>query len=448
MTALKNKAFYRTLMILVAPLALQNLLNAAVSSADVLMLSYVSQTALAAGSLAGQIIFILNLFFTGVSSGMIMLSAQYWGKGDIKAIEHILSIGLKISLAVSALFAAAAFFMPKVLMRIFTNDAQLIENGAVYLKIVSLSYMMMGISQVYLAAIKSMEKVKTSTLISSSALVLNIGLNAVFIFGVFGLPKMGIAGIALATTIARTIELLLCILHAYKAKILRFHPAMLFERHPALFSDFIKYSAPALGNEFLWGIAFSMYSVIMGHLGEDVVAANSVVTVARNLCAVVCFGVAGGGAILLGKEIGTGNMEKAKKYASLLNRSALAAGVIAGVILIAIQPVIFSVTTLTPTAQHYLKMMIYMNSVYILGQTFNTCMICGTFRAGGDSRFGFICDVVVMWGIAVPVGFLCAFVFKLPVMAVYGVLCLDEFIKIPAVYKHYKSYKWLNDITR
>lgn len=443
-----NASFSRNLLRLAVPIVLQNLVTTAVSSADVIMLGFVSQDALAAGSLASQIMFILNLVYSGISSGVIMLAAQYWGKQDTLTIERIMGIGMRISILISTVFFILAFFFPALLMRIFTNDMQLVSTGIPYLKIVSFSYLFMSISQVYLCTMRTIERVIFATAANASALLLNILLNAVFIFGLLGAPKMGIAGVALATTIARGIEFVICMLDALKFKTIRFRPSTIFERHKLLFADFMKYSLPAFGNEVSWGLAFSMYSVIMGHLGSDIVAANAVVVVARNLGTVSCFGIANAGAILLGKSIGAGLMETVKADASKFCKITFISGMIGGIFIFLLRPLFMNMADLTATTQGYLNIMLFINMYYVLGQAMNTAVICGVFRSGGDSKWGFICDTIDMWGYAVPMGFFTAFVLKLPPMWVYFIICTDEFVKIPFVYKHYKSYTWLKNITR
>lgn len=440
--------FYRDMFRLALPIVLQNLISTAVSSADVVMLGLINQDALSAGSLASQIAFVLNLFFTGLTSGITMLAAQYWGKRDTRTIEQIMGIGLRISIIISTFFFLLAFFAPGFLMHIFTSDEVLIATGIKYLRAVSFSYLFMGISQMYLCTMRTIERVVFATATNGSALCLNIILNAVFIFGWFGFPKMGITGVALATSIARGIELLICLIDTCFFRTIRLRPRLLWERNAVLFRDFIHYSLPAFGNEVCWGLAFSTYSVIMGHLGSDMVAANAVVVVARNLGTVACFGIAGAGAILLGKSIGQGKADLVKEDASRFCRITFISGLAGGIVIFLMRPLFFQLADLTPTAQHYLSIMLLINMYYVLGQAMNTTIICGIFRSGGDSCWGFICDVVDMWCFSVPLGFISAFILKLPPMWVYFLLCLDEFVKMPWVYRHYKSYKWLKNITR
>ena len=392
-----SSSFNKDILRLAVPIVLQNIVTTAVNSADVIMLGFVGQDALSAGSLANQVMFILNLVYTGISSGVIMLAAQYWGKKDTKTIEHIMGIGMQLSMFISSMFFIMAFFFPHILMRIFTNDVNLITAGIPYLRMVSFSYLFMSFSQVYLCAMRSIERVNFSTVTNAVALILNIILNAVFIFGLFGAPKLGIIGVALATVIARGVEFTICVIDNFIPKAIHFHIKNVLEVNKILFFDFMKYSLPAFGNEIVWGVAFSMYSVIMGHLNSDIVAANAVVVVARNLGTVACFGIADAGAIILGKSIGSGNTDTIKSDSSRFVKITSISAILGGIVIFLLRPVFFSMTDLTPTAQSYLSIMLFINMYYIVGQAFNTAMICGVFRSGGDSKWGFFCDILDMW---------------------------------------------------
>ena len=444
----ERRSFYKSLFTIVAPIALQNLLSAAVGSADVVMLGYVGQTAIAASSLANYVQMVMFLFYIGLSSGVVMMAAQYWGKGDSHSIETIFGIGTKLSALVGTIFGLAAILAPRFLMKIFTNDEALIFAGAEYLHIVGVSYFLLSFSQIIQATLKSIERTKIVTVITTAALLLNICLNAVFIFGLFGAPKMGIRGVALATTIARVVELALSVFVIYRSKEIKVRPECLFRRNAFLLRDFVKYSLPAIGNEVVWGAGFASYAVIMGHLGSDLVAANSLVNVLRNLATIVCFGMAYGGAILVGKEIGAGQNEKAKRSASRLVKSTIVAGIIGAAALIASQPLLFRMAKLTEEATKMLSPLLYINALSIVGATINTVLICGVFRSGGDAKFGFVLDTIAMWAVSVPLGMVAAFVLHLPPLVVYLILYLDEFEKMPVNIFHYKSGKWLKNITR
>ena len=444
----EKKQFYHALFALVLPITVQNFLNSAVNFADVFMLGFVGQSALSAVSLANQYQFILHGIFFGISSGIVMLCSQYWGKGNLRAVQTVMGIAMKIGALITGVIAILALTIPKYLMLLYTNDMELVEIGIGYLRIIGVSYFIMGFSTVYESTLRSVEKALTSTLISGSALLLNVFLNAVFIFGLFGAPVLGVYGVAIATLIARCIELLVCIVHLLSGKVIRLDLKVLLGGNRELFRDFLKYSLPALMNDIFWTLAFSTYSIILGHLNSDVVAANAVATNVRDLCSILCFGLANGGAVLLGKTIGEHRLEEAERMAGRLCRLSLLIGALTGVLILALRPLIPHLFDLTDTAVYYMKGMLLISSYYVIGQSINTLLIAGVFRAGGNSRFGLICDVVVMWCVSVPLGFLSAFVFDAPPMVVYFILCLDEFWKIPAVTRQYRSRKWLKDITR
>lgn len=442
------KNFYKDLRNVVQPMAIQNLISSAVNSADVIMLGYIGQTAIAASSLAGNVAFILFMVSTGLSSGLVMLGAQYWGKKDTESIKTLLGIGLRICCTVEILVALIAAFYPRILMLIFTKDETLIIEGCKYLRAASFSYVCLSFSQMFQAGFKSIERVKIVTITSTTSLFLNIGLNAVFIFGLLGVPKMGITGVGIATSIARFIEMVICFIYAGRQKDVHFSVSCVFRRNPLLTRDFIRYSMPAVGNELVWGAAFAMYSVIMGHLGEDIVAANSVVNTVRQLGSVLCFGMAYGGAIVVGKYMGAGDMEVAERNASRLARVTIISGVLGAVLLLCCYPILPYIADLNETAAHYRNILLFINSYSLIGASINTVLICGIFRAGGDAKFGFVADCINMWAVSVPLGLIAAFVLKLPPLWVYFILFLDEFEKMPFVIRHYYKKGWLRNITR
>lgn len=444
----EKRIFYRKLWGLVFPIAIQNLMTALVSASDAFMLGFVSQTSLSAVSLATQIQFVHNLFMLALTIGATTLAAQYWGKGDTDSVEEILAIVLKISMAVSVVFFIAAMFFSGFLMRIFTNDIRLIQAGIPYLRIVSVSYLFMGFSQIYLCIMKNSGRTAKSTIYGSVAVVINIGFNVIFIFGLAGFPAMGIAGAALATTVSRALELLLTIYENMHRSLVCVRLKYIRNSSKKLKKDFWHYTTPVLGNELVWGCGFTMFSVIMGHLGSDAVAANSVANILKNIIARVCNGIGIGASIIVGNELGKGEMERATEYGNRLFKLAVFAGAVSGLILLAVSPVLRIFTgSLSAQAHSYLKNMMYICTYYMIGKSVNATVIAGVFCAGGDTKFGLKCDAVTMWVILIPIGMITAFVLKLPIMVVYFIISMDEIIKLPAVYRHYKKYNWVRNLT-
>ena len=439
---------YKRIWVVALPIILQNVIDAAVNSADVLMLNTVGQNAISAVSLSNSMVGIMFMFLYGIGTGIAMLAAQYYGKGDLKTIEKIEGIGLKFALSVAFIGMLACIFIPGYLMYIYTSDPTLISIGQDYLRLIAPGLVFWAISAVYMSILRCIGKVSTSTVLEVIALICNVCLNAVFIFGLFGIPKMGVRGVAMATTISRFIQLMGCAYVSSRDVGVRLTFRTMFEKHELLQKDFISMALPAIGNDLVWSLAFSMYSVILGHMGNDAVAAYSIVNVVRNLGCVLCYGIGSASGIIVGQILGEGKRERGIYMGHVLLRLSVITGAIGGVIVLLIMPFALKHASLTPTALDYLRFMLLINTYYIMGTAVNTCLIAGIFRAGGDSKFGFKCDTIDMWCYAVPLGLLAAFVFKLPVKVVYFLLCTDEFVKWPWVLKRFYSYKWANNITR
>ena len=441
----RKRSLRKEIVRLALPIALQQFMTALVGACDAIMLGKLSQDAMSAVSLATQVTFVFNLFMFAFMAGENMFVAQYYGKGDYTGISQVFSLVTKICGCIAVVFLVGTLFFPEQLMRILTNEETLIVLGSEYLRVIGISYVFSGIAQIFLAIMKNCGAVNMSTLINGVMVILNIALNAVFIFGLSGFPKMGIKGAALATVLATVVQFLwsvgyvLCRIRAVKFS--------LRSCEKKLFGRFWQKTVPLLINNLAWGIGFSMYSVIMGHLGTDAVAGNGIANISKNLVVCFCLGLGNAGSIIVGNRLGADRLQEAKEVGETLTKTAIIAGIVSGLVLIALSPFITKMVDLTPTARGYLQKMLLICSYYIAGKSVNCMTIGGIFAAGGDSKFGMLCDSVTLWCITVPLGCICAFILKLPVMVVYFVLNLDEIIKLPVVYKHYKKYKWIKNLT-
>ena len=441
MTQIKETSFRKKLISLILPMTLQNFVFALVPVSDAIMLLFLSQDSMAAVSLATQVVLVLTLFTMTITAGGSMFAAQYWGKGDNKSIEKVFGYMFALSLPVVIVFFCCGMFMPEGVMRVFTNEPELIANGIPYIRIASFSYVFMTFASVFETLLKNVGFVKECTIASVVIVFLNIILNAILIFGLLGAPRMGSAGAALATTISNGVGFLLCIIFILRLKIRN-----IFRADLDLRQRFSKYTLPYLLNSLLWGFGFTMITVIMGHLGSDAAAANGIAAIVKDLVSCLCYAIAGGSVIIIGNELGANRLEKAKEYGDKLFKITVISGIILGLIAAVSAPLVLYFVNLTETAEHYLFIMLLMCSYYILGRSINSTLISGIFSAGGDTKFGFICDTVTMWAFIVPLGYIAAFKLNLPVMVVYFILNLDEIIKIPVVIAHYKKYKWVKNI--
>ena len=376
----RDPVFTRKLISLVMPIAFQQFMLALVSASDALMLGVISQDSLSAVSLAGQVTFIHSLLLEAMTIGLSLIAAQYWGKRDIPAVERIFAFVTKVTTVISLIFTLSALLLPGMLMRIFTNDPVLIRGGSLYLRVIAVSYLLTGISQMYLCILKNSGRAAKSSMISATSVVINIFINAVLIYGLFGMPRMEIAGAALATVTARIIEVMWCVLETR---------------------------------------------------GKDRVKLRR-----KN-----------GGGIMVGNELGAGKLEKAREYGRRLCHLSISSGIVFGLMFLVFSPLILKFANLSAMSESYLKGMLLICAYYMIGRSVTGVTINGIFCAGGDSKFGLYCDCISMWCVMVPLGLIAAFVLKLPVLAVYFIISLDEFVKIPAVYLNYKKYRWVKDLT-
>lgn len=445
---LSDKMFCRKLFQLTVPIALQSLMLASVAAADAVMLGSTDQNSMSAVSLATQIQFVQNMLLSAAVSATGILGAQYWGKGDRKSVNDIFRISLRCCGIFSLIFFLGCMLFPQYLMTIFTNEEALIVIGSRYLRIAGWSYLLTGISQCYLAIMKVSEHAAKTAMISSGAVILNILLNGVLIFGLFGLPAMGVQGAALATLIARIVELVWCLICSKKDDYISPDWSRITKTDKLLGKDFRKCALPLLGGGLFWGVGFTSYTAFMGHMGVDAAASNSVAAVVRDLICCLCNGIAAGGGILVGNQLGAGNLERGKLYGDRLTKIAFVCGVLSTVVMLLVTPFVIHFVKLTDQAERYLVGMMVIMAVYMIGRAVNTIVINGIFAAGGDTVYDMYSLAVCMWGIAIPLAALGTFVFHWPVLVVYACTCLDEVGKIPWVMVHYKKYIWVKDLTR
>ena len=446
---MKSKDDYSKLLKIVGPISFQYLMTSLVSASDAFMLGFLDQTSLSAVSLATQVAFVYSLCFGAFVFGFNVMGAQYYGKKDIGSVERIITITLRYTLIVGLIFSLGTLIFPGKIMYVFTSDPKLISEGARYLRAVSASYLLTGISQVYFGVLKVCDRAGLSSLIGSMAVVINIILNAILIFGFGTFDVLGIVGAALATVCARIFEVVFALIATARFSCPKTRIKYLLGRDDRLLrKDYWKYTTPLLINQLGWGGGVTMYSVIMGHLGSDAVAANSIASIVRIMVASLCWGIAAAVGIVIGTMLGNGELEEARRLGGKYVRLSIWIGAASGLVILMLIPVVSSVTSLSATAQHYLKWMLIMASYYIIGNSLNSTIISGIFPAGGDTKFGMVCDLITLWCVIVPLGLAFAFLIKAPVLVVAFILTLDEFVKIPAVYKHYMKYAWVRNITR
>lgn len=448
---IREKSFYRSLGKIAFPLALQNLISVGIAMTDTVMLGRLGETAISASALANQLFFIFTFALFGLSGGTIVLCAQYWGKGDRETISKVMGVTLRFSVSAGVIFTLVGLFLPEQFMSLYTKEPDVIAGGVSFLRFVAPSYLFSAVTVVYLAVMRSMENVKISMVTSTTAFLVNIALNSVFIFGLLGLPAMGVAGSALSTLIARIVEFSIAMgYQVFVNRKFRFHFRHLFTWDRALLQDYFRYSGPVILNESLWGAGISVQAAILGNLGKYASAAANIISVVQRLTTVLIFGVCDSATVLLGKKIGSGDEEGAKKEASTFVLLSGGLGLVSAFLVLVIgnASVSAGVFAMTPLTESYVHIMLYGAAAFVFLQSISAMNIVGIMRAGGDTRAAMAIDVGTLWLVSLPVGLTVGYVLRLPPPLVYICMSCDEVLKVFICLWRLKKDKWLHNVTR
>jgi putative MATE family efflux protein len=442
-------------MVLAVPMVLQNLINNSLSMLDTFMVGALGEEALGGVTLANTVFFIVMLLNVGLQSGGMVLISQYWGKRDENAINRIFGIGAAIALAVSLLMSTAIMLFPTQIYGFTTNDPQLLPLAARYARVVAVSYVFNSITMMYIAVQRSMGNTRLGMNILVVSMALNTFLNWVMIFGKLGFPAMGIEGAALATVTSRVAEFLITAYYARARSSFRLDFRAILRPGVAIFKDFLKYSVPVIVNDAVWGVGFSFYAVIIGHMPDAVsgIAAYTITLTIERVLSAAYFGAGSAAAILVGKPLGAGDPEAARTAGTTMLLVTFLLGLAAGALMMAlsltlVEPVLFPLFGATEETRRIGGKMLIFLSIATPFKAFNTCNIVGVLRGGGDVRAGAILDLSAMYAVALPASALAGLVFGAPVLVVYALMNLEEVVKLFFGYWRFNQRKWLRNVTR
>ena len=450
----QGKGFYRAALALMIPLILQNFITNTMTLADTFMVGILGETELAAITVANVPFFIIYLMCFGIQSGACVLVAQYYGKQDKLAINRVLGMGLYVSMIFTFTLAIASYLFPAQIMNLLTNNADLIEPGAKYIRLVGFSYFFMSISGLYFAVLRSMENPKVGVYLLSFSGLLNIFLNWVFIFGKLGAPALGVEGAAIATLISRVVEVVSALIYSRFDKTLLFHAKLMLRPGAVIAKDFIKFALPVIFNEVLWSVAQSAYTVIMGHM-QNSTPILAAYTIVGNLDRVISVGLIATGAsaaIIIGREIGSKN-QKIYGKAIALSVLSIGMGILSSLFMLVVrffaaEPLIFPLVGLSPEAAQTALFMFTAIAIPYPFRAFNMTAIVGIFRGGGDVVYSLISDIAPMYVLSVPLAAICGLVLHWGITSVYLCILLDELSKLLLTIPRIRSRKWINNITR
>lgn len=443
----RDREFFRAMLALAIPVAFQQLITASLNMIDVLMVGQLGETSVAALGLANQIFFLLILFLFGVTSGMAIFTAQYWGKGDVENIRRVLGLCLAIAIAVSAVFTLVATLLPATLMSIYTEDPEVIRIGSDYLRIVGLSYVMMAISVSYISVLRSIRMVKITVFVAVLALGLKTVIAYLLIFGIGPFPELGVRGAAIGTAIGWTFECILLVIVVYALKTpLAANPLSYFRFNRPFALNVLKTSLPAAINEVLWSVGFSSYNAVYARIGTDAIAAVNINATIEELVFVLFIGLGNACAVMIGNKIGEGDSETAFEYGKRFMILGVTAALIGGAVVFSQREAVIGLYELSSSAANNLRglMLVFALSAWL--KMLNFILFIGAMRAGGDTRYAMFTELFSVWCIGVPAALIGGFVLDLPVYGVYALVLLEEAVKAVIIYRRFQSRLWIHDL--
>jgi putative MATE family efflux protein len=444
----RDPEYFSELRKIAIPIIIQQFTFSALNMLGVIFVGQRGDEAIAAVGLAGQIAFVLNLVHFGIISGAAMFTAQFWGKRDVPNLRRVLGLCLMLAGSASLIFFALSQFLPVQLLSIYSRDSDVIELGAGYLRIFSWTFLFFAVTFSYSLVMRSTGDVKTPTAVSVCALVISTFLSYSLIFGKFGLPELGIYGAAVAAVVVRALECLALLLIAYAQK----SPVAASLRELTNFdakflARVIKPMLPVMLNELFWSLGITTYNIIYGRMGTTSFAAMNIVGTIEQIAFVLFFGISSATSVLVGNNIGAGREEKAHTYAGRSLYIAAIGGIVIGLILQLVKIPALSLYKVSPEVIRNAGNIINVMTFFIWIRVSNMTIIVGILRAGGDTRYSLFLDGIIIWIIGVPMAYLGATVFKLPVYFVYLCAMSEEVAKwILGLYR-YSSRKWINNLT-
>ncbi|MDR0472612.1 MAG: MATE family efflux transporter [Treponema sp.] len=448
---IKDRSFYFTLAKIALPLALQNLINFGVGLADNFMVSSLGDLALSGVFLSNQVQWILHMLCAGLSAAMVVLAAQYIGKGDTQKAKIIITITIKIAFTVAAILTAVVFFAPRNILGLFTKDSAVIAEGMKYIGIVCFTYIFFCCNNMLLASMRCVHNSGIGFLSSLTGFCVNVFLNWVLIFGNLGAPALGVKGAAIATLIARILELTVSFCYVrFRDKILSFRIRDLKLWDKLLLADFFRYGSPVILGDILWGIAGTVQVAILGRLGAEILAANTIAANLHQLLGVVVYAIAGASGVIIGRTTGSGDVEKVKAYSLSLQWIFLCFGLITGAAIFLLKDFILAAgfRGISGDARFYAIQFLTVFSITIVGTSYQMSVLTGIVRAGGSVSFVLLNDLFWVWVIVIPSALLSAFVFDFPHVVTFACLKSDQILKCSVAVVKLHRWNWMKKLTR
>jgi putative MATE family efflux protein len=444
---LRDTTFMRTMLGLAIPVAFQQFITASLNMIDVVMVGQLGEAAIAALGLANQVFFLLVLFLFGVTSGMAIFTAQFWGKKDVENIRKVLGICLTVAISASLLFTLAATLIPETVLGFYTEDSEVISLGSSYLRIVGFSYIFMAVTTSYFAVLRSITHVKMTVIVSVIAIILKTTLGYLLIFGIGGLPALGVRGAAIGTTVGWVFESILIIILVYALKTpLAANPLSFFRFERTFLGKVLKTAMPAAANEVFWSVGITIYNAVYARIGTDAIASVQISVTVEEIAFVFFIGLGNACAIMVGNKIGENEKNVAFEYGRRFTILTVLVALLAGLIVLALRGPVVGLYEISPIAAENARKLMLIFAATAWLRSINFILFVGALRAGGDTRFAMFMELFSIWVIGVPAALIGGFVLRLPVTGVYLMVLIEELVKAFIMTRRYLSRKWIHDL--
>lgn len=444
---LGTKDLYKRMARIAIPVSLQSLITVGINLMDSIMLSGMGDAQLSASSLASQFINLFMICCMGIGMGASVLTSRYWGMQDRHSLKKSVTIMLRIVLSFASVFTVATILIPGLIMRMYSPDREIIDYGIIYLRWLIPTYFCMGLSLTCTIVLRSVGQVKIPLFTSVAAFFVNVFFNWVFIFGKLGAPRMEIAGAALGTLIARVFELFaICGWFFFVDKRIGYRMKDVLMRCGDLLHEYIRISIPVLISDSLLALGNNAVSMVMGHIGQAFVAANSVTMVTQQLSSVLTTGVSNASGILTGHTMGEGDFDKAQKQGYAFLFMSFVIGCFAALIILVLRGPIINFYKVSPEAKEIAWELMDAILIIVIFQSMSSILTKGVLRAGGDTKFLMAGDILFLWVASIPLGYLAGLVFHWPAFWIYTFLKIDQIIKCIWCFFRLKSGKWMKKI--
>lgn len=442
-------AFIPHLLHMALPIALQTLMMTSLNLADTFMVGQLGEVQIGAIALGNQIFFMLMLFQFGVGSGGAVFASQFWGRRDVAGVRRSLGLSLLFGIGGAVVFTAAAVGMPALLMSVFTNDQQVIEEGVRYLRVVAASYVFTAVSLGYTHALRSVGDTRLPMYATGISITLNIVGNYILIFGKLGFPAMGVAGAALSTAIARFLEMAMILVVVYRRQgPVAASIAELVDWSRDFVKRFVGRAGPVVINEILWSTGFTMYTVVFGRMGTSYLAAYNISDTVGRLLLVVFISTAQATAVVIGNEIGAGRAREAHRMGQTIMHMAPFVSAVVGLIgFFVVAPLVPHLFEVSAEVRVLVRQFLRLFSGVMVIKTVNLHVIVGILRGGGDTRYALAIDIIPLWGIGVPAAMITGLVLGLPAPVVYLALNFEELTRLVVGWRRVSSNVWIHDVT-